>query len=305
MVLGPTGVGKTDLALKLATRLGVPIISADSRQLYKHLHIGTAAPSPQQLAQVRHFFVHCIEPDQRYSAAQYEQDVLALLEQLLPAHDVALMVGGSMLYIDAVCQGLDDLPTINEALRRTLQQRLATEGLPALYKQLQLLDPPYAAEVDAKNPRRILHALEICLQTGQTVSALRGHRAERKRPFRVVKIGLTRPRDALFQRINRRVDQMVAQGLMQEAQALLPLRHLNALNTVGYKEMFRVLDGEWPLEMAIERIKKHTRVYAKKQLTWFAHDETIHWIDLDATDEDQALTEIIDVLREEVGAAKT
>ncbi len=280
VLLGPTAVGKSGLGLRLARLLDVPVISADSRQIYRQLHIGTASPSPAELSAVKHYFVGTLNLDEYYSAARYEADVLSLLRQEYRQRDVALLVGGSMMYIDAVCQGIDDIPTVLPAVRRTLRQRLATEGLPSLLSQLRTLDPASYATVDRHNARRVVHALEICLQTGRPYSSFLGH-ARRPRPFRVLKIGLTRSREDLFRRINRRVDEMMEQGLLDEARALYPLRHLNSLNTVGYKELFRVFDGEWELPMAVERIKKNTRVYAKKQLTWFRRDDTIRWYNLD------------------------
>lgn len=295
VLLGPTAVGKTDLAIDLAQRLHTDIISADSRQIYQGIPIGTAAPTPEQQALVRHHFVQTLPLDAYYSAAMYEQDVLNLFSAPTWTGDTALMAGGSMLYIHAVCHGMDNIPTIRDDIRSLLHNRLQTEGLDALYAQLTRLDPQYASTCDPKNPRRVLHALEVCLQSGQPFSAFRTQQPA-KRPFRIVKIGLMRSREHLFARINGRVDQMMADGLLDEARALLPRRHLNALNTVGYKELFRVLDGQWPLSMAVERIKKNTRVYAKKQMTWFSRDDDITWINLDTTSTADALRQITDML---------
>ena len=276
VLLGPTAVGKTELALELAEHLGCPIINADSRQLYKDLKIGTAAPTEQQLRRVRHYFVGILDTNEYYSAARYEAEVLSLTEELFRDHDTLLLTGGSMLYIDAVCKGIDDIPTIHEETRTLLRQRLETEGLDTLARELRLLDPEYYATVDLKNTKRIVHALEVCYQTGRTFTSFRTA-TTKQRPFRILKIGLNRPRAELFERINQRVEQMLDEGLLDETRALLPYRDENALNTVGYKEMFQVLDGTWDLDFAKERMKKNTRVYAKKQLTWFAHDKDIQW----------------------------
>lgn len=279
VLLGPTAVGKTDYALNLAEQMGSPIINADSRQLYRDLPIGTAAPTAAQQARVRHYFVGTLGITDYYSAARYEADVLQLLEELFQTHDRLLLSGGSMMYIDGVCNGIDDIPTIHEETRSILRQRLAEEGLPRLAAELKLLDPEYYATVDLKNTKRIVHALEVCYQTGRTFTSFRTA-TRKQRSFDIQKIGLRRQRADLFDRINRRVDQMMADGFLDEARRLLPFRNENALNTVGYKELFQVLDGTWDLPFAVERIKKNTRVYAKKQMTWFAHDPEINWIDL-------------------------
>jgi len=295
VLLGPTAVGKTALSLQLAKRLSCDIVSADSRQIYQQMRIGTAAPTPEELAQVTHHFVQILPPDAYYSAAQYEADVLNLLPKLFHSQSVALLSGGSMMYIDAVCKGIDDIPTITAETRQHIRQRLEQEGLDALRQELRLLDPEYYAQVDLHNTQRVVHALEICYQTGQTYTSFRTA-THKERPFRIVKVGLNRPRASLFDRINRRVDQMMAEGFLDEARELYPLRQLNALNTVGYKELFRVLSGEWELPMAVERIKKNTRVYAKKQLTWFQRDPEIHWLDLDATPTADAVAEILSLI---------
>ena len=276
VITGPTAVGKTQLCLDLAQRLGTPIINADSRQIYRDLKIGTAAPTEEQLRQVHHYFVGTLSLDEYYSASMFEQQTIALLEKLFQENDYALMTGGSMMYIDAVCHGIDDIPTVDEQTRETLKRRLQEEGLESLCEELKRLDPEHYEVVDLQNPRRVVHALEICLMTGNTYTSYR--KAERKeRPFKIIKIGLTRPREELYQRINSRVDQMMEQGLLEEAQRLYPQRHLNALNTVGYKELFNYMDGIWTLDEAVERIKGNTRRYARKQLTWFKKDSDVIW----------------------------
>lgn len=282
VLLGPTAVGKTELALQLAEHLGSPILNADSRQIYRGLTIGTAAPTPEQLARVHHEFVGILDVTEYYSAARYEADVLRLTDQLFQTHDTLLLSGGSMMYIDAVCRGIDDIPTITSETREHLRQRLQTEGLDTLKAELRLLDPEYYAQADLKNTKRIVHALEVCYQTGRTFTSFRTA-THKERPFRIVKLGLRRERADLFDRINRRVDQMIADGLLDEARRMLPYRHENALNTVGYKEMFQVLDGTWDLPFATERLKKNTRVYAKKQMTWFTKDTDIQWFHPDDT----------------------
>lgn len=280
VLLGPTAVGKTALSLKVANILGSPIINCDSRQIYKNLSIGTAAPTDEQLQEIKHYFVKILELEEYYSAAQYEADVIQLLSQLQPSHNNILLSGGSMMYIDAICKGIDDIPTVDSEVREQLKERLQTEGLEPLRSELRLLDPEYYNIVDLKNPKRIVHALEICYTSGKPYSSFRANK-KKERPFQIVKIGLRRERSDLFDRINKRVDMMMKEGLLEEAENLYPLRHLNALNTVGYKELFRYLDGTWDLDLAVEKIKKNTRDYAKKQMTWFAHDNDIHWFSPD------------------------
>ena len=276
VITGPTAVGKTTLCMDIAKHFGIPIINADSRQIYRELKIGTARPTDEQTQAVRHYFVGSLGLDDYYSASLFEQQVLQLLDQLFQASDYALLTGGSMMYIDAVCDGIDDIPTIDDETRRLMKQRLADEGLEALCEELRRLDPEYYEIVDRQNPRRVVHALEICTMTGKTYTSFR-RRERRQRPFSIVKIALNRPREELYERINCRVDQMMSDGLLEEARALYPRRELNALNTVGYKELFDYLDGRWPLEEAIERIKGNTRRYARKQLTWYKKDEQIRW----------------------------
>jgi len=280
VLLGPTGVGKTELSLQLAERLGSPIINADSRQIYKDIEIGTASPTAEELARVEHFFVHTLALDEYYSAAEYEKDVMQLLPQLFQSHDTVLLSGGSMMYIDAVTKGIDDIPTVDEETREMLRHRFEKEGLEPLLEELKLLDPHYYEIVDKRNHKRVVHALEICYMTGKPFTFFRTNRTK-ERPFRIVKFGLRRERANLFARINARVDKMMEEGLLDEARRVYPLRELNSLNTVGYKEMFKVIAGEWELPMAVERMKKNTRVYAKKQMTWYQHDADIHWLDAD------------------------
>lgn len=280
VLLGPTAVGKTALSLEVAKLLGSPVINCDSRQIYRGLDIGTAAPTKDQLEEVKHYFVKILELQDYYSAAQYEANVLQLTDQLQHQHNNLLLSGGSMMYIDAVCNGIDDIPNVDSAVREQLKERLQTEGLEPLRNELRLLDPEYYAIVDLKNPKRIVHALEIYYSSGKPYSSFRINE-KKKRPFQIVKIGLRRNRSELFDRINRRVNMMMEDGLLEEAYNLYPLRYLNALNTVGYKELFRYFDGTWDLDLAIEKIKKNTRDYAKKQMTWFAHDESIHWFSPD------------------------
>ena len=276
VITGPTAVGKTALCLDIAQHFGIPIINADSRQIYKELKIGTASPTSEQLQLVPHYFVGSLSLTDYYSASLFEQQVLEILSRQFRSHDFALMAGGSMMYIDAVCDGIDDIPTVDDQTRETLKRRLAQEGLEALVEQLKELDPEYYEIVDRQNPRRVVHGLEICLMTGKTYTSFR-KREKKERPFRIVKIGLNRPREELYDRINQRVDQMMQQGLLEEAKALYPMRQMNALNTVGYKELFDYLDGRWPLEEAVERIKGNTRRYARKQLTWYKKDPQIRW----------------------------
>ena len=276
VITGPTAVGKTDLCLEVAESLRVPIINADSRQLFRDLKIGTAAPTEEQLARAKHYFVGTLGISDYYSASMYEQDVMKLLEELFQESDYALLSGGSMMYIDAVCNGIDDIPTVDDVTRETMKRRLAEEGLEALVEELHRLDPEHWEIVDRQNPRRVIHALEICIMTGQTYTSFR--KAEKKaRPFDIIKIGLNRDREELYNRINCRVDQMMADGLLDEVKRMNAYRNVNALNTVGYKELFNYLDNVWTLEEAVERIKGNTRRYARKQLTWFKRDTEMRW----------------------------
>ncbi|MDR0744875.1 MAG: tRNA (adenosine(37)-N6)-dimethylallyltransferase MiaA [Mediterranea sp.] len=276
VLIGPTGVGKTELSLRVAERFGTSIISSDSRQLYADLKIGTAAPTPEQLARVPHHFVGTLRLTDYYSAAQYETEALELLDKLFLEKDTVVMAGGSMMYVDAVCKGIDDIPTVDTETRQLMVERYEREGLERLTAELKLLDPEYYNVVDLKNPKRIIHALEICYMTGETYTSFRTQK-KKERPFRMIKIGLTRNREELYERINQRVDKMMEEGLPEEAKAVYPYRHLNALNTVGYKEMFKALDGEWELSFAIDKIKQNSRIYSRKQMTWFRRDEEIRW----------------------------
>lgn len=277
IVLGPTGVGKTELCLQLAEHLGTPVINADSRQIFAELPIGTAAPSKEQQRRVKHFFVGNYHIQDYYNASMYEEDVLKLLPQIFHSHSHrALLSGGSMMYIDAVCKGIDDIPTVDEHTRTLMKQRLSGEGLPTLVAELKRLDPEHWEIVDKKNPRRVIHALEICHMTGRTYTSFRTNQIKR-RPFNIIKIGLDRDREELYKRINNRVLKMMEEGLEDEARALYPLRGLNALNTVGYKELFAFFDGSINREEAVRQIQSNSRRYMRKQLTWFKHDEQIRW----------------------------
>ena len=291
-------MGKTEICLQIAEHYGIDIINADSRQIFAEIPIGTAAPTAEQMQRVRHYFVGTHHIGDYYSASSYEQDVLKLLRKLVELkgqrskiegessntqqptpnthQPIALLTGGSMMYIDAVCNGIDDIPNIREDIRNEMKRRLEEEGLDALLEELSRLDPKHYAIVDRKNPRRILHALEICHQTGKTYTSFRTGE-KRKRPFNIIKIGLNRDRDELYERINLRVLDMIGQGLEQEARAMLPYRELNALNTVGYKEMFQYFDGAIPLEEAVRQIQSNSRRYARKQLTWYKRDADILW----------------------------
>ena len=273
---GPTAVGKTRLCLDIARHFDIPIINADSRQIYKELSIGTAKPTAEEQQLVKHYFVGTLSLQDYYSASLFESQVMDLLSTLFKHSDYALMAGGSMMYIDAVCNGIDDIPTIDDETRATMKQRLADEGLERLCDELRRLDPEYYEIVDRQNPKRVVHALEICTMTGRTYTSFR-KREKKARPFRIVKIGLNRDRAELYERINARVDAMTKQGLLQEAQSLYQQREQNAMNTVGYKELFDYLDGRWSLDEAVERIKGNTRRYARKQLTWYKKDPLIRW----------------------------
>lgn len=276
VLIGPTAVGKTACALQVARHYACPILNADSRQIYRDIPIGTAAPTEEERALVPHHFVGILGLEDYYSAARYEEEAIVLLERVFRDHDFCVLSGGSMMYIDAVCHGIDDIPTVDEETRSLLRRRFETEGLAPLLEELRLLDPQYYAECDLRNGKRVVHALEICYMTGKPFSAFRtGQR--RERPFRVVKICLQRERAELFERIGRRVDAMIESGMLEEARRVMPFRDCNSLNTVGYKELFRHLDGDWTLDFALEKIKRNTRVYAKKQMTWFKKDpEVIH-----------------------------
>lgn len=276
VLIGPTGVGKTELSLSIAEHFQTCILSADSRQLYQDLKIGTAAPTPSQLARVPHHFVGTLGLTDYYSAAQYEADVLEKLEELFQHNDIVVLTGGSMMYVDAVCKGIDDIPTVDKETRELMLQRYEEEGLETLCAELKILDPEYYQIVDLKNPKRVIHALEICYMTGKTYTSFRTQK-HKERPFRIIQIGLTREREELYDRINRRVDEMMQEGLLEEAKSVYPFKHLNSLNTVGYKEIFNYLDGEWSLDFAIEKIKQNSRIYSRKQMTWFKRNPNIQW----------------------------
>ena len=276
VILGPTGVGKTEKTLSIAEQLGVPVINADSRQIFREIPIGTAAPTEQQRRRVKHYFVGNHSLADYYSAAQYEEDVMRLLDELFRESDYALMSGGSMMYIDAVCKGIDDIPTVDDETRILMKQRLHDEGLPSLLEELRQLDPEHYSIVDKNNPRRVVHALEICHMTGRTYTSFRTG-AIKNRPFNIVKIGLNRPREEMYERINQRVLQMMADGLEEEARKVYPMRELNSLNTVGFKELFKYFDGDIDRDEAIRQIQSNTRRYMRKQITWFQHDASIRW----------------------------
>ncbi|MBQ4395165.1 MAG: tRNA (adenosine(37)-N6)-dimethylallyltransferase MiaA [Paludibacteraceae bacterium] len=282
LILGPTGVGKTELSLRIAEHFGSPILSCDSRQVFRAIPIGTAASTAEEQARVKHYFVATRELEEDYNAGQYERDAIALMEELFLTHDTLVMTGGSMLYADAVCYGLDDLPAVPETIRRQVQQAYENQGLAWLQSEVQRLDPDYWNEVDRQNPARLIHCVELCLTTGKPYSSLRTA-TTKNRPFRILKIGLERPREELYDRINRRVEQMIADGLVEEAKAVYPLRHLNSLQTVGYRELFAHFDGEYDLARAIELIQQNSRHYAKRQMTWFRRDKTIHWLNANET----------------------
>lgn len=283
VLIGPTGIGKTDLSLNIAEHYNTEIISADSRQLYADLKIGTAAPTTEQLARVKHHFVGTLQLTDYYSAAQYEAEVMKKLDELFKKHSVIVLTGGSMMYVDAVCKGIDDIPTVDEETRKTLMQHYENVGLERLCAELKILDPEYYDIVDKKNPKRVIHALEICYMTGQTYTSFRTSQTK-ERPFNIIKVGLRREREELYARINKRVDIMMEDGLLEEAKSVYQYKDLNSLNTVGYKEMFKYLDGEWELPFAIEKIKQNSRIYSRKQVTWFKRDTDITWFHPDDTD---------------------
>lgn len=293
VLIGPTGVGKTELGLRLAKAFNTCIVSADSRQLYADLKIGTAAPTPEQLQRVKHYMVGTLGLTDYYSAAQYETEVMKLLNELFKEKKVVLLTGGSMMYVDAVCKGIDDIPTVDADTRSLMLQKYETEGLEHLCAELKLLDPEYYQIVDLKNPKRVIHALEICYMTGKTYTSFRTQQ-KKERPFRIVKVGLTRDREELYDRINHRVDQMMADGLLDEARSVYAHKEYNSLNTVGYKELFKYMDGEWTLDFAIEKIKQNSRIYSRKQMTWFKRDTDIRWF------HPEQETEILSYLRSQV-----
>jgi tRNA dimethylallyltransferase len=276
VILGPTGVGKTNISLRLAEHFGCPIVSSDSRQFYRELKIGTAAPTEEQISRVKHYFIGSHSVHDEYNAGQYEQDAIQLLDELFQKHKVVMLVGGSMMYIDAVCNGMDEIPTVDAETRAFWQKQYADFGLEFIQAELLRLDPGHYRQVDLLNPKRIIHALEICSMTGKPYSDLRT--GQRKlRNFNILKIGLNRPRPELYERINARVDEMMTEGLLQEAEQFYQFRKLNTLNTVGYKELYEYMDGNWTLDFAVNMIKQDSRRYAKRQLTWFNRDKEILW----------------------------
>lgn len=295
VLLGPTGVGKTDLSIRLAQRLGASIVSADSRQIYQGIEIGTAAPTPNQLAQVPHYFIGTHTLEQTYSAGQYELDALQTIQSLFEQGDFVVLTGGSMMYIDAVCNGMDDIPTVSHEVRAKVHDIYQTEGLAALQNMLKDLDPEHYNKVDLCNYRRVMHAVEVCLEVGKPYSTLLSH-SKKERPFKVLKIGLNRPRAQLYERINQRVEMMIEEGLEAEARKVYPYKHHNSLNTVGFKEWFDFWDGKTESkERVIELIKQNSRHYAKRQLTWFNRDTDITWF------HPQDEKEIMDFIDQTVG----
>lgn len=276
VLVGPTAVGKTDLSVRLAEHFKTPIISADSRQIYKGLKIGTASPEPEYLERVQHHFIECKALDDYYNASAYETEVLDLLTLLFKKQNEVLLTGGSMMYVDAVVKGIDEMPDADQEIRAELIERFQNEGLEPLRIQLKTLDPVFYSKVDLKNHSRIIHALEISIQTGKPYSSFLTNQAK-ERPFNVIKVGIDRDRKELYERINQRVLLMIEEGLEEEAKVFQAYRHCNALNTVGYKEMFAYLDGEYDLDRAVELIQRNSRRYAKKQLTWFRRDQQIQW----------------------------
>ena len=293
LILGPTGVGKTELSLRVAEHYGCPILNCDSRQVFKSIPVGTAAPTEAEQARVKHYFIATRALEEDYNAGQYERDALRVLEDLFRTHEVVVMTGGSMLYADAVCYGLDELPAVPAAIRRSVQESYEKHGLTWLQAEVQRLDPNYWEEVDQQNPARLAHCVELSLTTGKPYSSLRTN-TRVQRPFQIVKVALERPREELYDRINRRVLQMIEDGLVEEARSVYPKRHLNSLQTVGYRELFACFDGEYDLNRAIELIQQNTRHYAKRQMTWFRRDEDIHW--LKANDDYEKNIHIIDHL---------
>ena len=284
VIVGPTGVGKTALCLEVAERLGTFIINADSRQIFRDIPIGTAAPTAEEQKRVKHFFVGKLHINDYYNASMFENDVIKLLDKLFGEKDNIIMSGGSMMYVDAVCNGIDDIPSVNENIRQQVKSLYEADGLDIIKEKLKKLDPEYFEIVDKNNPKRVIHALEICLSTGKTYTSFRTN-TKKERSFRIIKIGLNRDRDELYSRIDKRVDLMIENGLMEEAKQMYPHKELNSLNTVGYKELFNYFDGKCTLDEAIFKIKSNTHKYCRKQLTWFKRDKDIHWFNPDNVEE--------------------
>lgn len=276
VILGPTGVGKTNLSLQIANHFNSPILSADSRQMYRGIEVGTAAPTADMLSRVKHHFIGNLNLTEYYSAGIYEEEFLKLASTLFAHRDTLIMCGGSMMYIDAVCKGIDKIPTITPEIRAEVMRDYAENGLEALCNELKVLDPELYSTIDLQNHKRVMHAIEVCRQCGEPYSLLRKN-SIKERDFKIIKIGLNRERAELFERINSRTEIMINDGFIDEAKSVYHLRHLNSLNTVGFKELFTYFDGDYTLDEAKEKIKRNTRVYAKKQLTWFKRDETIKW----------------------------
>ena len=284
VIVGPTGVGKTALFLEVAERLGTFIINADSRQIFRDIPIGTAAPTAEEQKRVKHFFVGKLHINDYYNASMFENDVIELLDKLFGEKDNIIMSGGSMMYVDAVCNGIDDIPSVNESIRQQVKSLYEADGLDIIKEKLNKLDPEYFEIVDKNNPKRVIHALEICLSTGKTYTSFRTN-TKKERNFRIIKIGLNRDRDELYSRIDKRVDLMIENGLIEEAKQMYPHKELNSLNTVGYKELFNYFDGKCTLDEAIFKIKSNTHKYCRKQLTWFKRDKDIHWFNPDNVEE--------------------
>lgn len=276
VILGPTASGKTALSIKIATFLGTEIVNADSRQFYREMDIGTAKPGPEELNTVKHHFINTLSPEDDYTVGKFENEALTTLDSIFQNHDQALLVGGSGLYIRAVCEGLDELPESDPEIRARLSKKLQEQGIEALQQELQILDPEYFTEVDRKNPYRLIRAIEVCILSGEKYSVLRKS-APKYRPFDILKIGLLPQREVMYERINMRVDQMISDGLVEEVRKLQAYKNCNALHTVGYQELFPYLENQTSLEQAIDEIKNNTRRYAKRQVTWFKKDTSIHW----------------------------
>lgn len=284
VIVGSTGVGKTALCLDVAELFDTAIVNADSRQMFKEIPIGTAAPTKDEQKRVKHYFVGNLSIEDYYNASMFENDVISLLERLFQEKDIVIMSGGSMMYVDAVCNGIDDIPTVKDDIRYAVKEAYDKNGLNALCKELENLDPEYYSIVDKNNPKRVIHAVEICLSTGKTYTSFRTN-IKKERPFKIVKIGLIRERETLYERIDRRVDKMMDDGLLNEVQNLYPYRKLNALNTVGYKELFDYIDGKCTLDEAVFKIKCNTHKYCRKQLTWFKRDKETKWFSPDNVEE--------------------
>ena len=284
VIVGSTGVGKTALCLDVAELFDTAIVNADSRQMFKEIPIGTAAPTKDEQKRVKHYFVGNLSIEDYYNASMFENDVISLLERLFQEKDIVIMSGGSMMYVDAVCNGIDDIPTVKDDIRYAVKEAYDKNGLNALCKELENLDPEYYSIVDKNNPKRVIHAVEICLSTGKTYTSFRTN-IKKERPFKIVKIGLIRERETIYERIDRRVDQMMDDGLLNEVQNLYPYRKLNALNTVGYKELFDYIDGKCTLDEAVFKIKCNTHKYCRKQLTWFKRDKDTKWFSPDNVEE--------------------